>query len=150
MKKMGQWTGFRAVCTLGAVVALAGCYEHTVTVGAGAPNGRIVYDEWKHHWIGGLIDPNQELELRDVCPSGNATIHNEMSFLNGLVNALTAGIYAPTTLTVRCATGRNAEFGLDAEDVAEIVSDPGFLEWVGASAPQLLERAMLAQQQLDG
>ena len=149
MKKMGKSMGFRGVCTLGAVVALAGCFEHTVTVGAGAPTGRVVYDEWKHHWLGGLIDPGQELELREVCPSGNATIHNEMSFLNGLVNGLTAGIYAPTTLTVRCDTGRDAEFGLDAEDVAEIVSDAAFLEWVDAVAPELLERATFAQQQID-
>ena len=149
MKKMGMSMGFRAVCTLGAVVALAGCYEHTVTVGAGAPTGRIVYEEWKHHWLGGLIDPDQELELREVCPSGNATIKNEMSFLNGLVNGLTAGIYAPTTLRVRCATGRRAEFELGAEDVAGIVSEPGFLDWVGAAAPELLEQATWAQQQLD-
>ncbi len=150
--KQGGWrkTWVRSVGLFAPVLVLLGCFEHTITVGAGAPSGQVVHQEWDHHWLGGLIDPDQELELQEVCPSGNATIHGEMSFLNGLVGILTGGIYMPTTVTVRCDTGQNAEFDLDEEDVARIVSDPAFLDWVEAVAPDLLEAAEDAQQLLDG
>ena len=131
------------------VVVLAGCYEHTYVVGAGAPRGRVVYDEWHDHWLGGLIDPGKELELRRLCPSGNATIHEEVTFLNGLVGALTGEIYAPTTVTVRCRRGRRAQMELSAEEVRQIVTSPEFLEWVAAVAPMLLEDAAEAQLALD-
>ena len=150
--KQGGWrkTWLRPVALFAPVLVLGGCFEHTFTLGAGAPAGEVVHDEWDHHWLAGLIDPGQELELRDVCPSGNATIHGEMSFLNGLVGILTGGIYMPTTVTVRCDTGASADFDLDDEDVARIVSDPAFLDWVEAVAPDLLEAAEDAQQLLDG
>lgn len=115
----------------------------------GAPHGDIVHDEWDHHWLGGLIDPDQELVLREICPSGKATIHEEVSFLNGLVALLTGEIYSPTTVTVRCDTGVSADFDLDEEDIARIVSDPTFLDWIEAVAPDLLQEVQDAQQLLD-
>ena len=125
------------------VVIAAGCYEHTYYIGAGSPpEGAIVYDHWRHHWIGGLISPDHEMELAEVCPSGNATIKNEVTFLNGLVSALTTGIYSPTTVKVRCVTGRDADLGFDEGEVSEIVSDPAFLDWVEAVSPDLLEEAI--------
>ena len=80
----------RMAAAAGLVMVTAGCYEHTYTVGRGAPAGPIVYEEWQNHWLGGLIGHDTH-ELETVCPSGNATIHDEQSFLNGLVSALTGG-----------------------------------------------------------
>ena len=139
----------RSFGMLAPVIMMVGCFEHTYTIGLGAPTGELVHDEWDHHWIGGLIDPDQELVLQELCPSGNATIHEEVSFLNGLVAALTGEIYSPTTVTVRCDTGINADFDLDEEDIARIVSDPTFLDWIEAVAPDLLQKAEDAQLFLD-
>jgi hypothetical protein len=137
----------RALAIAVLAFAAAACYEHTYTVGAGAPGGVLVHDQWRHHWLWGLIDPSKELVLRDICPSGDATIETEMSFLNGLVSALTSGIYSPTTVQVRCAD-RRATLDLEAEDVARIVSDPAFLSWVGEVAPDRLTEARSAQLDL--
>lgn len=124
-----------------AVLTLTACYEHTYSVGAGAPVGPVVYDEWHHHWLGGLIG-ERELRIRDYCPSGNATVHNEQSFLNGLVSVLTTGIYTPTTVTIRCArAGRGRDFELDRSDVMAILSSPAFLERVEALLPDRLAEA---------
>ena len=133
-----------AMCLL---LAAAGCYEHTYTVGAGAPNAPVAYDKWHQHWIGGLISPDQEVRVREVCASGDATIHQELTFLNGLVSALTGGIFTPMTVKVRCRNGRRTSVDLSADDVARIVADPGFLDRVNTLLPDRLSEV---QQALDG
>jgi len=147
MKMRTMSGGFQgAVMALTLALVLGACYEHTYTTGTGAPNGAVVYDEWRHHWLGGLISPKQELELRDVCPSGNATIHQEVTFLNGLIAGLTVGIYEPSTVEVRCADGRRSDLEFSSEDVEGMVLDPAFLEWVEATLPDRLEDVRSALQ----
>jgi hypothetical protein len=91
-----------------------------------------VYDEWRHHWLFGLISPEHELEIQQICAgSANATIEQEQTFLNGLVGALTGGIYSPTTIQVRCATGR-IDLDLNEDELRRITSDPIFRDRVEA------------------
>jgi hypothetical protein len=131
-------TGHKAAIVALAAVLLAGttaCYEHTFTIGNGAPAGPIVDEEWHHHWLWGLISPNQELQLREECASPDATIEAEESFLNGLVAVLTGGIYSPTTVRVRCGDG-TASLELNEGELARIVSAPEFMAWVGVMMPE--------------
>lgn len=129
------WKGM----TLGwMVVTMSACYEHTFTVGQGAPTGPVVYSEWHSSWLGGLIG-ERNIDVDQVCPSGNATIHDEQSFLNGLVAALTAGIYTPTEVKVRCDTGRAVDIGLDEGDVMSILRAPAFLERIEHVMPRRLD-----------
>ena len=116
---------WRMMATMGLVLVVVGCYEHTYTVGGGAPAGPVVYGEWQHHWLGGLIGERTH-ELSNVCPSGNATIHDEQTFLNGLVSVLTAGIYAPTTVSIRCDTGQRAQLQLSRKEIVSILTSPAF------------------------
>ena len=117
----------RMMAAIGLVLVVAGCYEHTYTVGAGAPASPVVYDQWENHWLAGLIG-HRTHELSEVCPSGNATIHDEQTFLNGLVSVLTSGIYAPTTVTIRCSTGQSAQLQLSRKEIVSIVTAPAFRE----------------------
>ena len=144
MMKRNGVEGLLRGAVLALVVLTGACYEHTYQTGTGGAGGSVVYDQWRSHWIGGLISPNQELELEEVCPSGNATIHEEMSFLNGLVGALTSGIYTPTKVQVRCREGRSSDLEFSSTDVERMVMDPDFVEWVAARAPELLEDALAA------
>ena len=132
------------ITTLTALLPLAACYEHTIAVGGGAPHAPVVYDHWQNFWLGGLIG-HTKVDVEDVCPSGRATIEARQTFLNGLVTALTSGIYSPTTLKVRCAGGRRAELDLDGADVAAIVAEPQFLLWVGAELPERFDEVAAAQ-----
>jgi hypothetical protein len=126
-------------------IPMTGCMKHTFTVGRGAPlNSEVVYDHWHHHWIFGLIG-DLNVDINHLCPSGNATIHEETSFLNGLIAALIGGLYNPTTVTVRCAGGDVTEIDLSADDVHRIVTDPRFLDLVEEEAPDRLLEVMLAQ-----
>ncbi len=115
----------------------AGCYRHTINVGSGAPTGELLYDHWENFWIVGLIG-DKTLDVAQICPSGNATIEARQTFLNGLVAALTSGIYTPRTLRLRCQDGETASIPLGSEDVHRIISDARFTDWVGVAAPELL------------
>ena len=141
-------TASMALVATAMMLMLGACYEHTFTVRGGAPQGPVVYDHWQNYWLGGLIG-HTKVALEDICPSGRATIIAKQTFLNGLVSALTSGIYTPTTLKVRCADGRRAALELEGEDVARIVADPGFLEWVEHDLPDREEEVAAAQAALN-
>ena len=126
-----------ALLTVLVTLPLAGCFKETYHVGAGSPAGQVVYDTWRHHWLWGLVSPAEAIAVNDFCPSGNATIHQEQTFLNGLVSVLTSGIFAPRTVQIRCG-GARTEIELDEDQVRGIVSDPGFADWVGAVLPERL------------
>jgi hypothetical protein len=132
--------GFRAISTTALVLALiaplAGCYRHTIIAGTGAPSGRLLYDHWENFWIIGLVG-HKTLDVAQICPSGNATIEAKQTFLNGLVSALTSGIYTPTTLRLHCQDGGTASIPLGIDDVRRIVSDERFPDWVRSDAPEL-------------
>ena len=127
-----------SVVLLLAVVSItsAACYRHTINFGDGAPTGELLYDHWEHFWIVGLIG-DKELDVEEICSSGNATIESRQTFLNGLVAALTSGIYAPRTLRLRCEGGEAVSISLESDDVRRIVSDGRFANWVAVDAPEL-------------
>lgn len=128
------------VCLVVAAIC-QGCMQHTYKIGTGAPeDAPVVYKHWQHHWLFGLIRPKlqKELDVARVCPSGNATVHEEMSFVNGLVDILTTFIYAPTTVTITCDDGTSVEVELSEDDVARITTDPRFIQLVVDVAPERL------------
>jgi len=140
-----RWT--RRLLGIACLVPLAACYEHTVTVGGGAPAAPVVYDHWQQFWLAGLIGHTQ-VDVQEMCPSGRATIVAKQTFLNGLVSALTSGIYTPTTLRVRCWSGGEVALDLTSEDVARIVTDDRFVAWVAAELPARRDEAMVARAEL--
>lgn len=131
--------------TIALALPLAACYEHTFTVGAGAPHAPVVYDHWENFWLGGLIG-HTRVTVEELCPSGNATIETKQTFLNGLVGGLTSGIYSPTTLKIRCRGGRRAALELDALEVERIVLDPTFTEIVRLELPSQLDAVVASQE----
>lgn len=147
---MNGWMRGRgmALVTLAGILATAGCYEHTVSVGGGAPHAPVVYNHWENFWLGGLIG-HVRVDVEKMCPSGRATIEAKQTFLNGLVGALTSGIYTPTTVKVRCRTGRRADVDLTGEEVGILVGDEAFLAWVGEDLPEALADVASAQAALD-
>ena len=136
-----------AVMGLSAAVLVAGCFEHTIQVGGGAPRGPVIYDHWEHFWLSGLVG-HTRVDVERTCPSGQATIEMKQTFLNGLVAGLTSGIYTPVTLRVRCEDGRRAAFELSPEDVAQVVAGDAFEAWVAAELPERLHEVAEARAQL--
>ena len=91
----------RFVGVLLATLLAAGCYHATIDTGR-PPSADTIVKPWANSWVYGLVPP-QTLETAQKCPSGVAKVETMHSFLNGLVDVLTFGIYTPMTLRVTCA-----------------------------------------------
>ncbi len=85
------------------VAALAGCFHQVVQTGL-APGSKVVDKPFVSTWIFGLV-PAQELDMRSECPGGIAIVTTEESFMNGLLSAITLGIWTPVHVMVTCASG---------------------------------------------
>ena len=69
---------------------------------------------------------NASTNWASFAPRGNATIHDEQTFWNGLISVLTTGIYTPTTVTIRCSTGQSAQLQLSRKEIVSILTASAF------------------------
>lgn len=98
---MTRWkTAFVAVLVVGSTTA---CFRQVVQTGR-ASGQTVIKKDWVSTWIFGIV-PAEPIETRAQCPSGVAIVETQTSFANGLVGALTLGIWAPQTVTITCAAG---------------------------------------------
>jgi hypothetical protein len=76
------------------------CYTYSMTIGKGAQTG-IEYRKMNHYLIYGLA-PISTANVKEM--AGGAIDYEiiiKHTFVDGLLNALTCGIYTPTTTIVR-------------------------------------------------
>ncbi|WP_179352477.1 Bor family protein [Winogradskyella vidalii] len=78
---------------------LTSCYSYTSVVGNGA-QGNSQTTEWNHYVVYGLAPVGVSDSKQMAGGAENYTVHTRQSFVNGLVSAITFGIYTPTTTTV--------------------------------------------------
>ena len=96
IRRQWIWLGLMAVAT-------SGCFKQVVRTGR--PAGQTVIDRpWVSTWVWGLVQA-KEIDVRAQCPAGVAIVETETSFVNGLVGALTWGIYTPQHVRITCAGG---------------------------------------------
>lgn len=95
----------RRATLIATILLLSGaCYHATMETGA-VPTSTVIEKEWANSFIYGLVPP-ETISSAEQCKNGVAKVETELSFLNGLVAALTAGIYTPMHIRVTCGTGR--------------------------------------------
>jgi hypothetical protein len=82
-----------------ASVLLTSCYSYTSVVGNGA-QGNQQTTKWNHYVIYGLAPVGVSDSKQMSKGAENYTVHTRQTFVNGLVSAITFGIYTPTTTTV--------------------------------------------------
>ena len=109
---------FRGVLLAGVVLVSGGCYHATINTGA-TPSNQVIEQPWAASWIFGLVPP-KTVEVASQCPNGVARVETQLSFLNGLVGALTLSIFTPMNITVTCAAGMS-----DGADEADVVLHEG-------------------------
>jgi len=78
---------------------LTSCYSYTSVVGNGA-QGNQETTEWNHYVVYGLAPVIVTDSNKMADGAENYTIFTRQSFVNGLVAALTFGLYTPSTTTV--------------------------------------------------
>ena len=78
---------------------LTSCYSYTSVVGEGAQGSKET-TEWNHYVIFGLAPVGVSDSKVMADGAEDYTIHTRQSFVNGLISAVTFGIYTPTMTTV--------------------------------------------------
>ena len=78
---------------------LSSCYSYTSVVGSGA-QGSAEKSQWNHYILYGLAPVGVSDSKQMADGAENYSIHTRHSFVNGLIAAVTFGIYTPTTTTV--------------------------------------------------
>ncbi|HEY0778489.1 MAG TPA: hypothetical protein VGD56_11045 [Gemmatirosa sp.] len=94
----------RAAAVLGLATTLAtssACFHAIVDTGRPA-SATVIQKPWVNTFIFGLVS-NAEIDVTRQCPGGVARVETQQSFLNGVVAAITFGIYTPQTATITCA-----------------------------------------------
>jgi len=133
-----------------AAVLSTGCFTHRYSTSPEAVQGSEVYKKWHNHFLFGLISNDEDVDIKELCPSGNFYIEDKQTFVNQLLGGLTLGIWIPTTVIVRCADGSSqAEFQIDEKLARAIVTDPLFIELISDLYPERLAEVQIALRQLE-
>jgi hypothetical protein len=98
-KRMIKKTMKMMTVVFAASMLLTSCYSYTSVVGNGA-QGNSQTTKWNHYVIYGLAPVGVSDSKQMAQGAENYTVHTRQSFVNGLVTAITFGIYTPTTTTV--------------------------------------------------
>ncbi|MEM6804734.1 MAG: Bor family protein [Bacteroidota bacterium] len=78
---------------------MSSCYTYTYTVGNG-PQSNVEVKEKNHYFIYGLAQGRQSDPVAMSGGAENYRVKIEHTFVDGVLNAITFGIYTPTTTTV--------------------------------------------------
>ena len=96
MKRL--FVNFALIVTM--VVFMSSCYTLSYSVGSGAQSGVKVVEK-NHYLIYGLAPVSTSDPTKMAGDAENYTVTIQHTFVDGLLNALTFGIYTPTTTTVQ-------------------------------------------------
>lgn len=94
---------FKYISLVVVALLLTSCY-HAQVVTDKAPSNNVIDKPWASSFIYGLVPP-PVVETASQCPNGVAKVETKISFLNGLVSAITFSLYTPMHITVTCAAG---------------------------------------------
>ncbi len=97
------------------LATVTGCYHTTINTEL-TPSSQVIDVPWAPSFVFGLVPP-KTVETAEECTNGVAKVETEITFLNGLVGAITLGIFTPMHIKVTCAEGGSASA---AEGSAEI------------------------------
>lgn len=107
-----------ALCmALAASLLFAGCYHAQITTDR-TPSSTVIENQWAMSFVYGLVPP-PVVETAEECPNGLARVETRISFLNGLVGSLSAGLITPMHIKVTCAAGGNAMNAMTLPEMEE-------------------------------
>ncbi len=88
------------IAVLCLTLFMSSCYTYTHVVGDGAQSGVTVKAK-NHYFVYGLAQGKQSDPNEMAGGAKNYEVITQHTFVDGLLNALTFGIYTPTTTTVQ-------------------------------------------------
>jgi hypothetical protein len=91
----------RLLAVLVAGLALTGCF-HIRYVNEAPAAADPAYTTWHNDFAWGLVEVSPPEDVSKACPQGYGLVKSEESFLAGLVNTVTIGIYNPSDVLIYC------------------------------------------------
>lgn len=88
-----------AVALILSTTLLSSCYVNTFNIGKGA-QGSVKVSKTNHYFIYGLAKGSTASPQEMAGGASDYTVTIQHSFIDGLLNVLTLGIYNPTTTDV--------------------------------------------------
>lgn len=89
----------KSFIALAIVATMTSCYTVTATIGSGPKTG-VEVKKMNHFLIGGLV-PVATANVKEMAGDAqNYSITVTHSFVDGLLSAITGGLYTPTTTIV--------------------------------------------------
>jgi hypothetical protein len=114
----------KTACALALVCTSSACFTTTLRSGKPANAARVENDKrWHHGVVWGIAELSGPYNLKQLCPNGWAEVTSETSFLNGLLDSITSGVYSPQTVTIRCSGEEAEPSDSEEEDSAEAAAD---------------------------
>jgi hypothetical protein len=93
-----KFLSFAVVCLLS--LCMTSCYTLTYTVGTGTQTGETIKKK-NHYLIYGIAPLKTSDPIKMAGDAKNYEVTIKHTFVDGLLNALTYGIYTPTTTIVK-------------------------------------------------
>ncbi|MDA9139222.1 Bor family protein [Flavobacteriaceae bacterium] len=84
----------------GTALLLSSCYSYTSVVDNGAQGNQQI-TQWNHYLQSGLAPVGVSDSKQMADGAENYSVFTSLSFVNGLVSALTFGLYSPTTTVTK-------------------------------------------------
>lgn len=79
---------------------MASCYTLTYSVGSGAQTGETITEK-NHYLVSGLATIKTANPTKMAGDAKNYQVTIKHTFVDGLINVLTSGLYTPTTTIVK-------------------------------------------------
>lgn len=92
----------RKFLAVALLVVLPGCYHAIVTTGRPAST-TVINKAMQPSFIWGLVPP-PPLDVSKECPNGVAKFETIHQFVEGLIGAVTFGIFTPFSTIITCAS----------------------------------------------
>ncbi|OOF41299.1 lipoprotein bor [Rodentibacter rarus] len=84
------------------LASLVGCSTQTYIVSEQSAQEKASFDKMQHFFVAG-IGQQVEKETNEVCANGStAKVQTQQTFLNGLLNMISYGIYSPRDMRIYC------------------------------------------------
>lgn len=100
--KMNVSIALQRACLTLVLATAAGCYSVTARPDGGFKVAtKPTYEQRQDFYLWGLVGENH-IDTKQVCPGGAAQIQSQVTFVDGLLNLVTLGIYSPQSARIWC------------------------------------------------
>ena len=93
-----KFLSFALVCLIS--LSMASCYTVSYAVGSGSQTGETIMEK-NHYLVGGLATIKTANPTQMAGDAKNYQVTITHTFVDGLINVLTSGMYTPTTTIVK-------------------------------------------------